>query len=372
MRHHLFFFAAMRGDRQAKGGAAGGPGLNEKSPPTPHLSRRRSSGSPPQVSRGHYEQSLEEDPLCIADPWATSRASPPPSPTMDSSSCPRAARLEVGSSLLAAVVKAKGSRQVVAATAAAMFRLVCGGDGDYIDDLVSPVDQQVLVNSVAAQRLASEVTGRDHHNLGLAALGLHHTVPDVAAQLNRLRKLANTAKHGDQRGGARGGDLRAERRGGAGDPRGAGVVEKVAPLFVDMAASNCECELEDAPLASSESRTMDFLSPGNGADRGVGDAVDIAAVSSSSSGSAAEDDGGLDFAALLHLVRDQLRGSGRPELPLDCDLDGFVAWVLDPRCAGCLPGWEFSPEGVFFEGVLQEGPQFAANLESTLVLLGLG
>jgi len=106
--------------------------------------------------------------------------------------------IETAEKLLAVIVRCNGSRQVVAAAASALWRLVSGGAST--DAPLSKEEADTLVSSVDVQRLASQAMGCDFHNLGTAAAAVAQVDRPIAQAMNKLRKEANIVKHGKNQG----------------------------------------------------------------------------------------------------------------------------------------------------------------------------
>jgi hypothetical protein len=101
------------------------------------------------------------------------------------------------------------TRHVVAATAAAVVRLIlpsgrCGGL-DHVEAVEVPFEVAGLIRPVAAamavQKIVGNALGTPLPNAGLAYGALRHADPALATQVRTLCRVANIAKHGVQRGG---------------------------------------------------------------------------------------------------------------------------------------------------------------------------
>ena len=126
---------------------------------------------------------------------------------------------------------AGSSRQVVAATAAALFRLVCNEDtGENEDEVLAPLD-------------------RFQHEGGEQGPG--GLVAGLAVAYDRTRKLANHVKHGSRRGGGSGKKNVVLEE----------VVLEAAPFFPSEARIEDGGEKvlawEDGPETAAESSRMD-------------------------------------------------------------------------------------------------------------------
>ncbi len=120
--------------------------------------------------------------LTVVAPFAPPCATPSTSPPLG---------LQVASGLLGSAVSHGATRQVAAAIAAALWRLVMAADTtDDYDDVRSRAE--VIVAPLQAHSAANDIAGAPSHNLGCSG---HQLSTDERRVLRNLRRKANSAKH---------------------------------------------------------------------------------------------------------------------------------------------------------------------------------
>ena len=99
--------------------------------------------------------------------------------------------------LMEATVRAGPSRQVAAAVASALLRTASEDVSARVavPEVVAD-DVPVVAAALAAQKVAGQITGEEHHNLGTAVAALRRVVPkDLVRDLHALRKERHAVVH---------------------------------------------------------------------------------------------------------------------------------------------------------------------------------